>query len=398
VNRRDPGVTPRGRELPFYARGALFLVGLLTLLTMLYAGRDIIVPLVFAMVVAIVLHPVVNMFIRLKIPRLFAVLFTLLIAVFLLAAFATLIYLQASRFFQSWPTLVVRLAAAIDQGVAWVAATFRMNPAKIHDVITKAEGQLLTTSGASIGQTIITVSSAMVVLFLIPVYIFLILFYQPLLIQFIRKLFVNRDQDQVKEIITQIKTVIQRYLVGLGIEAALVAILNSAALLVLGIDYAILLGILGAVLNVVPFIGGIVAIILPVMVALATKPTALYAVWVVVFYALIQLVDNHFFVPKVVASKVKINALFSIIVVIAGNALWGIPGMFVSIPLLAIVKLIFDHIEPLKPWGFVLGDTMPPLLPIVPILKAITKRASTLRKKRIHRSPAAPADRVPSPE
>jgi predicted PurR-regulated permease PerM len=69
-------------------------------------------------------------------------------------------------------------------------------------------------------------------------------------------------------------------------------------------------------------------------------------------------------VPKVVASKVKLNALFSIIVVFIGNALWGVPGMFLSIPLLAIVKLICDQIEPLKPWGFLLGDTMPPLIKI----------------------------------
>jgi predicted PurR-regulated permease PerM len=88
-------------------------------------------------------------------------------------------------------------------------------------------------------------------------------------------------------------------------------------------------------------------------------------------YYFIQLIDNNYIVPIIVASKVKINALFSIIVVIAGNALWGIPGMFLSIPVLAIVKLICDHIETLKPWGFLLGDTMPPLIKIDAILKKI---------------------------
>ena len=71
-------------------------------------------------------------------------------------------------------------------------------------------------------------------------------------------------------------------------------------------------------------------------------------------YYFIQLIDNNYIVPIIVSSKVKINALFSIIVVIAGNALWGIPGMFLSIPVLAIVKLICDHIESLKPWGFLI--------------------------------------------
>jgi len=109
------------------------------------------------------------------------------------------------------------------------------------------------------------------------------------------------------------------------------------------------------------------------MVALATKDSAWYAGYVLVIYYIIQLIDNNYIVPKIVASKVKINALFSIIVVIAGNALWGVPGMFLSIPLLAIVKLIFDHVEELKAWGFLLGDTMPGLLRIDPILKKIKK-------------------------
>jgi len=170
-------------------------------------------------------------------------------------------------------------------------------------------------------------------------------------------------------------SVIQLYLVGLVIDAVLVAILYIAALLILGIDYAILLGIIGALLNIIPYIGGIVAVALPMMVAIATKSSGWYAIYVLIIYYIIQLIDNNYIVPKIVASKVKINALFSIIVVIAGNALWGIPGMFLSIPLLAIIKLIFDNIESLKPWGFLLGDTMPSLLTIEPILKKIKKKS-----------------------
>jgi predicted PurR-regulated permease PerM len=82
-------------------------------------------------------------------------------------------------------------------------------------------------------------------------------------------------------------------------------------------------------------------------------------------------VDNNYIVPKI-GSKVKLNALFSLLVVFVGNAILGIPGMFISIPLLAIVKLVCDHIEPLKPWGFLLGDTMPPLIKIKSIFKKLS--------------------------
>ena len=176
-------------------------------------------------------------------------------------------------------------------------------------------------------------------------------------------------QSHVREIVSQIKTVIQRYLVGLVIEAVLMAAMNTAALLILGIEYAFILGILAALLNVIPYIGGIIAVALPMMVALVTKASPWYTFYVLAAYYFIQLIDNHYIVPYIVASKIKINALFSVIVVLVGNALWGIPGMFLSMPLLAIVKLICDHIEPLKPWGFLLGDTMPSLLKIKTIFK-----------------------------
>jgi len=183
-------------------------------------------------------------------------------------------------------------------------------------------------------------------------------------------LFGSDHQSQVTEIVKQVKKVIQRYLFGLVIEVAIIAVLDTTALLVLGIEYALLIGIFGALLNMIPYIGGLVAVSVPMLVALVTEPPV-YALYVLILYYIIQLVDNNYIVPKIVASKVKINALFSIIAVIAGNALWGIPGMFLSIPLLAIIKLICDHIEPLKPLGFLLGDTMPSILGIkIPLLKS----------------------------
>jgi len=108
---------------------------------------------------------------------------------------------------------------------------------------------------------------------------------------------------------------------------------------------------------------------LPMMVALVTKSSPWYAIYIMIAYYIIQLIDNNYIVPYIVASKVKINALFSVIIVLVGNALWGVPGMFLSMPLLAIIKLICDHIDPLKPYGFLLGDTMPSLIKIKTIFK-----------------------------
>jgi predicted PurR-regulated permease PerM len=300
----------------------------------------------------------------------------MLITILIIAGFVALIFSQASRFSESWPMLIEKVTDGLNQTISWSSGYFDIKPELIYDWIRNTKNELIDSSGAAIGKTIITIGGVVAVLFLIPVYIFLILFYQPLLLDFIHKLFSDNRQIKVNQIVTKTNTVVQQYLIGLLIEAGIIAVLEITTLLILGIEYAILLGIIGALLNMIPYIGGLVAVALPMMVALATKSTGLYAFYILVIYYIIQLIDNNYIVPKLVASKVKINALFAIIVVIAGNALWGIPGMFLSIPLLAIVKLIFDHIEPMKPWGFLLGDTMPEiLLKIKPIINKLIKKS-----------------------
>ena len=363
-------------KLPFFIKSSIFFIGLIAFVAILYIAQDIIVPLVFSVILAILLHPVVNFLVRIKINRIIAIIITLILTSLIIAAFFALIFSQAKQFSESWPQFVDKFTVTINELISKIATYLDLEPQIIHDWITKSKDELLHFSNEAIGQTIMSVGNAIMLMLLIPVYIFLILFYQPLLIEFVRRLFISSDHNQVNDIVTQIKSVIQRYLSGLVIEAIMVATLNSAALLILGVDYAILLGIIGALLNVIPYIGGLVAVALPMMVVLATKSSAWYAFYVMGSYYFIQLIDNNYIVPYIVASKVKINALFSIIVVFVGNAIWGITGMFLSIPLLAIIKLIFDHIESVKPWGFLLGDTMPSILELKPILKRIKKITS----------------------
>lgn len=294
-----------------------------------------------------------------------------MLAILIIFAFVSLLISQASHFSDSWPVLVEKFSLMINQFIDKVAGYLNINPVKMNAWISKTQAEILSSSTAAIGQTLLVLGNVLVVLFLLPVYIFLILFYQPLLLEFIFRFFGSENRERVSEIVTKIKAVIQNYLVGLVIEAVIVAVLEIAALMIMGIEYALILGIIGALLNVIPYIGGLVAVALPMMVAIVTKTSPWYSLYIMAAYYFIQIVDNNYIIPYIVASKVKINALFSIIVVLAGNALWGVPGMFLSIPMLAIIKLICDHIDSLKPWGFLLGDTIPPFLKINRIFKKV---------------------------
>lgn len=353
-------------SFPFYVKATILLLGISIFFAILYIAQDILIPLIFATIIAIVLHPVVIFFMRLRIRRVLAIVITLVLAFIVIAAFGFLLVSQVSRFGESWPMLVEKLTTLVSQTVSWASGYFNIDQQSINSWIAQAKNDVLSSSGSIIGQTLLTAGGMLIIMFLIPVYVFMILFYQPILRDFINQLFSSENQSRVSGVVTQIKTVIQKYLIGLIFEAVIVGTLYTLTLLILGIDYAIMLGIIGALINVIPYLGGIVGVTLPMVIALATKSSPWFAIYILIIFYIIQLIDNNFIVPKVVASQVKINALFSIIIVIAGNALWGIPGMFLSIPLLAIVKLIFDNIGNLKPWGFLLGDTMPRFRAIKP--------------------------------
>jgi predicted PurR-regulated permease PerM len=159
----------------------------------------------------------------------------------------------------------------------------------------------------------------------------------------------------VEEVLLNTKKIIQSYVVGLFIEFIIIAILNSLGLLMMGIRYAFLLGVIGALLNLIPYLGAMIAATIYMLIAFITMPPV-FVLYVLIMYVVIQVIDNNFLIPRIVASRVKINALASIISVIIGGAIWGIPGMFLSIPLIAIVKVVCDHVDSLNAWGFLLGD------------------------------------------
>ncbi len=291
-----------------------------------------------------------------------AIIITLFLTFLVIAAFGALLISQVSRFTESLPILVDKFTEILNQTIIYISGHFNLSHKEITAWITKTKNE--TIGSLEIGQTIVNVGSVLVFLVLIPVYVFLILFYQPILIEFFRRVFGKSHRSKVGVIINQIKTLIQRYLIGLLIEMAIISTLYSIGLFILGIKYAIILGIMGAILNLIPYLGFIIASSFPMMIAIVTKTSPWFALLVLALYIFIHIIDNNFIIPKIVASKVKINALASITAVVVFAALWGIQGMIIAIPLTAIAKLIFDHVKPLKPWGFLLGDTMPPLLKI----------------------------------
>ncbi len=343
------------KEYPFYVKSTVVLLGLVLTVYILMNLRDILVPLAFSVIIAILLNPAVNRIKRLGVSNVIAISIALFISVIFVGSIFYFLSSQIAGLVDNLPLLKAKLGSLLHELQVWLQARFGIAIQKQVQLLNDA----MAGSKALIGTTLGTALGTLSVVFLLPVYTFLLLFYKSLILNFLFEVFSEDNSVKVRAILDQTKTAIQSFMVGLLLEALIIAFLNSVALLMLGVKYAVLIGVIGALLNMIPYLGGIIAIALPILMATVTKDGYSTQLGVIIVYLIIQFIDNNIIVPRIVSSKVQINALFSIIIVLLGGAMWGVSGMFLSIPVVAILKIIFDRIEELRPWGKLLGDEVP---------------------------------------
>lgn len=355
VNNDAKGGKRMIKKYPFYMRTTIVLFGLILFVYCLYVLREIFVPLAFALLLSMLLNPLVNLLEKWRFPKVLAISAVLLIAIAAAAGIAWLLYLQVNSFSDQLPAFEKKLVEFGRMLQDKAKNDYGISMQKQAQYITEAKAGLKPLLAGLMGSA----AGVLSMILLLPVYVFLLLYYKTLLTTFLYDIFTEENASEVGAIMSQTRGAVQSYMVGLLLEALVVAILNSAALFILGVDYAILLGVLGALLNILPYIGGIIAILLPILIATVTKDGFQTQLWIIVAYLVIQFIDNHFLVPYIVSSKVKINALISIVIVLMGGVLWGISGMFLSIPFIGVLKIIFDRIPEMKPWGRLLGTEVP---------------------------------------
>ncbi len=342
---------------PHYHQLSHSLLSLAIITVAIYLGQDILVPLAMAGLLAVLLRPVENWLTRRGLHKVIAISLALLLAVIVLTAVAILLSVQLSDFTDDLPKLRQHLNEVYDNVRRWVRSEYNVSYREQEKYLQKAQAQ--TLSSLQTADTLGVVTGPLGTLILLPFYVFLLLYYRSMLLHFVVVLFPERHADRVREVLSEIKLVIQSYVVGLLIETACVAALNSVGLLLLGVQYAVLLGIMAAILNLVPYIGGLIATLLTVLVTMSYQPDISILLGVVGVFLLVQFIDNNGLVPFIVASKVRINALVSIVGVLIGGALAGVSGMFLSIPVIAIMKVIFDRVDSLRAWGVLLGGQTP---------------------------------------
>jgi len=345
---------------PFYTKLAMVLISIVALGYLVIHGKEILCPLIFATLFSIMLLPLAKFFEnKIHLPRGASSGLSVVIFIAFIGAIIYLVGSQVSNLASDWPQLRDQVTTTFGNLQDWITEHYDINAKKQMNYVHSATTKILDSSTVAIGTTVLSVSSMLLFLIFMLIDTFFLLVYRRLLMRFLVAVFKAENAEIVYDVVERIQYIIRKYITGLILEMLIVATVVCTVFLIGGIKYALLLGILTGLFNIIPYIGIFTALLLSVLITFSTAAVG-KVILVVVTIVAMHLIDSNVLLPVIVGSKVKINALVTILGVIVGEMLWGIPGMFLSIPVIAMTKIIFDRIESLKPWGILLGDEEKP--------------------------------------
>lgn len=341
---------------PYPIRLAASLICVLLIIYGLYALQGIVTLMLYSLLLAMLLFPLCRKLESWKLPRVAAIFVCLVVLIGVLAGIVWLVSMQMANFTDDFPKFQDKMNAVIDRAQRMADDQFGLDKTRQNNEIKRITNDVLHNSGSYIGTFLSSTTSTLADLSLVPIFVFFILLYRDFFRSFLYKLFSKTRRHRLDDVLGKIYVVVQGYLTGLVLVIGIVAGLNTAGLLILGIDYAWFFGTLAAVLLLIPYIGILVGSLLPTIYALVTKDSPMYAVGVIGVFSFVQILEGNFITPNVVGSKVSVNPLAAMVVLIMGGQLWGISGLVLALPVTAIMKVICDHVDGLKPYGFLLGD------------------------------------------
>ncbi len=323
-------------------------------------GSTILIPILMAFLNAVLLLPIVHFLnSKLRFPNVLSSSIAVLLFVSLIIGILIFLSYEISDIADDFAAIKKNINLFIVDIQHYIKENFHVSMWEQRKYIDDVTQDSFQKGKQTIGTTLMSVTDTILDLTLIPIYTFLILIYRTHFILFFAKLFKKEYHANLQDILTQIKSSVHSYIAGLIFEMIAVSALTSLGLYIIGVKYAILLGLITGILNLVPYVGILFAGVLTILASLTGTPELSLILGIIIVNIIVQIIDNNILVPIIINSKVQINAFVSIVGILIGSQIGGVAGMFLAIPLLAIVKIVFDRIESAAPWGYLMGDNMP---------------------------------------
>lgn len=343
-------------SLPFYVKLACVLISILLLGYLAKIGDTILIPMILGLLFSLLLIPLSNFMERkLHFPRTLAGILSVIIFFGVLGYGLFLLASQLTLLKEDFPAFKEQIMDGAGKLQSWVSQQFGIQHKEQMEFINKTASKSVDSGTLFLGTALVSLSSLFILFVFTFLYTFFLLIYRGHIVKFL--LFANRVQDRsiVLDVVHQVQYVVKKYLIGLLIQMSLISLLVFIVLSLIGVKYSLLLALITGVFNVLPYVGIFSSMLIIAILTFATSSFTHVAL-VIVALIIVHMIDSNFIVPKIVGSKVKVNSLFAMLAIIIGEMVWGISGMFLAIPILAIVKIVMDRIKELKPWGFLLGE------------------------------------------
>jgi predicted PurR-regulated permease PerM len=347
------------KVMPESVKRAIELIGLFVLGTIVVVGNTIIMPLLMAFFFSLVLLPVFRFFKKIRVPEVVAVFLPILLLTIMVVLIIWLFSSQLGALLDDFPQIQRTVAKHLDDLSIWISRSFGYSPAEQVKFINEQSKKLFSSLGGVLSGAAGSLSGIIIFIGLLPIYIYFIILYRNLFLKFLLMWFKKDEYQNVEEIVRQTEKMIKSYLVGLLIQITYIIVLLGGTLWLFGIRNALLIGIIFAFLNLIPYLGALIGNILSVLLTLASSGSLLDVLIVLGAITAVQFLDNNILMPRIVGSQVKINPLVSIVGIIVGGVMAGLSGMFLAMPVLSILKIMFDRTENYKQWGVLLGDERP---------------------------------------
>ncbi len=351
-------------DLPFYAKMCSILISIVIIVYGLHALEGILIPLVFAILFSVLLFPLVQRLENWGVPRVLAIVICLLLALAIVLGLGYVISMQIRSFAEVVPKFVERSTVYVDSLRTLLDEKFNIDRRQQGAEVEKYLNKAMAEGGTIVTSTLLATTSTLTDVFLVLLFGFFFLLYRDFFRSFFYKAFEDTRKSKIDGVMEGIYTVVKDYLAGLVLVIVIIGTLMTVGLLILGIDYAVFFGFFGACLVLIPYFCISLGSLLPAAYALVTDDNPLKALAVIGVFLFVQMLEGNFITPYIVGSKVSINPLAAIIVLLLWENVWGLPGLILALPMTAIIKVIFDAVDSLKPYGFLIGEAEKPRPPI----------------------------------
>lgn len=330
-------------------------------------GSVILLPLVWGAFFAFALYPISNWLEEKRVPRSFSIAITL---ISITATAVALLYILTDQ--------VVGLIKDIPE----IRASFETKINSYLKEIERAIGlgsdiplEFSFLSQKKLESALFGAGRSLVLVGIIPLFIFLMLYYRDFFVEFLKRRS-SKESPSILNFIKDSGKVIQNYLFGMLIVTFIVSLMAGVVLYLLGVKYFLLFAVFVSVMNLIPFVGVFLSSLLLILYVLLTTDSLFYPLATMLLLWMIQLVENNLITPLVVGARVKVNAFAVILAILLGGYIWGISGMILFIPMVGLLKIIFERIPSLAAYGYLLGDDYPVVEKNENFFKKIFKRFS----------------------